>query len=86
MISFSVMDVAVTYFCECTQKNYKSKTALLNHKKTKIHTQWEQNAELRNLKIAMTHKDNEIVKLKTDKELLQDLNLVLVRKIKGMQE
>ena len=55
------------------------------HKKTKVHVQWEQNSELRNLKIEMTKRDNEIVRLQSDKELLQELNLVLVRKIKDKE-
>lgn len=79
------MDVALIYSCECTQRNYKSRSGLAAHKKTKVHVQWEQNSELRNLKIEMTKRDNEIVRLQSDKELLQELNLVLVRKIKDKE-
>ena len=79
------MDVAGIYSCECTQRNYKSRSGLAAHKKTKVHVQWEQNSELRNLKIEMTKRDNEIVRLQSDKELLQELNLVLVRKIKDKE-
>ena len=79
---FLYMDVALSYSCDCTQRNYKSRSGLAAHRKTKVHMQWEQNSELRMLKVQLTHKDNEIVKLTADKELLQELNLVLVRKIK----
>ena len=75
------MDVAVTHACECTGKNYKTKSALAAHKKTKIHMQWEVQAELRGLKVQLTKRDNKIVGLQADKQALQELNMLLVREV-----
>ena len=77
------MEVVQVYTCECTGKNYKSRSGLASHQKTKIHLQWEQKSEIRTLRMSITQKDNEIISLKSDKSLLQELNLMLARKLKS---
>ena len=75
------MEVTSTHFCECNGRNYCTKAKLTQHKKTKTHVQWENHTELRELKIELTKKDNKIVGLQIDKRNLQDLNLMLMKKI-----
>ena len=75
------MELVTTYICECTGRNYCTKTKLAQHRKTKVHNQWETNTELRDLKIGLTKRDNKILELETDKRNLQELNLMLMKKI-----
>lgn len=82
----SEMEVVQVYTCECTGKNYKSRAGLAAHQKTKTHMQWEQKSEIRTLRMSITQKDNEIISLKSDKSLLQELNLMLARKLKSRAE
>ena len=75
------MDVVCNYTCECNGRNYFTKAKLTQHKKTKGHVYWENSSELRDLKIKLTTMENKIHALQTDKRHLQDLNLMLMKKI-----
>ena len=77
------MEVSQVFTCDCTGKNYKTRSGLAAHRKTKIHMQWEQKSEVRSLRMFLTQKDNEIIALKSDKSLLQELNLLLCAKLKS---
>lgn len=76
------MECRVIYTCECNQKEYPTLASLKQHKKTKAHTNWENTRELRELKIKLTEKDNEILSLQTKLKSLRDLNNVLLERIK----
>ena len=76
------MQVSQIFTCECNGREYTSKPKLNQHKKTKGHIHWETINELKSLKIEMTKRDNTIMCLKNDKESLQQLNIILMGKIK----
>ena len=75
------MNICQTFICDCNNRNYNTKASLSQHKKTKAHIQWENSKELRELKIELTKKDNKILELQVDKKNLQELNLMLMKKI-----
>jgi len=75
------MELNVTYICECNQKEYASLQALRVHKKTKGHKSWEQERELRLLKVSLTERDNEIVQLEYNIIRLKELNSTLIARI-----
>ena len=76
------MEISVQYTCNCNNKKYPSMQSLNAHKKTKGHLQWENDNELRNLKITLTEKDNEIVGLTNKVNMLRELNTQLLTRIK----
>ena len=78
--------VALAHTCECTGKNYKTKSGLAAHKKTKVHLAWEQGSEMRSLKIELTKKDNLIVQLNADNSALQQLNLMLAKEVQRIRQ
>ena len=75
------MEITQTFICDCNNRNYNTKIGLNQHRRTKAHVQWENQKELRELKIELTKKDNKIMELEIDKKNLQDLNLILMKKI-----
>ena len=75
------MELVQTFTCDCNSRDYKSRANLKQHKKTNVHIQWENDKELRELKIELTKKDNKILELQTDKLNLQELNLILMKRI-----
>lgn len=75
------MEVITVYKCECNGKTYPTKQSLKQHQRTKGHQQWENSAELRDLKIQLTKRDNRIMELQLDKKNLQELNLMLMKRI-----
>jgi len=76
------MECRVVYTCECNKKDYPTLSSLKQHKKTKVHTNWENTKELRELKIKLTEKDNEILSLHTKLKSLRNLNNILLERIK----
>jgi len=62
--------------CECTGKTYKH---IKQHQKSGIHIAWVGARELRDLKIVLTHRDNEIVQLSTENDLLRTWVEKLIR-------
>lgn len=80
------MEVTQTFICECNDRNYNTKIGLNQHRRTKAHVQWENQKELRELKIELTKKYNKIMELEVDKKNLQDLNLLLMKKISILVE
>lgn len=80
------MEVTQTFICDCNNRNYNTKIGLNQHRRTKAHVQWENQKELRELKIDLTKKDNKIMELEIDKKNLQDLNLILMKKISTLVE
>src|SRR6056300_999136 len=77
-----LMECRVVYTCECNKKEYPTLSSLKQHKKTKAHTNWENTKELRELKIKLTEKDNEILSLHTKLKSLRNLNNILLERIK----
>lgn len=75
------MECSIIYRCECNNKTYPSMQSLKAHKKTKVHKSWEETQELRELKIKLTEKDNEIVNLTNNICTLKELNTILVKRI-----
>jgi len=75
------MECTVVFRCPCNDKAYPSQTALKAHQKTKAHKAWETSNELRELKIALTEKDNTIVALNQSIATLRDLNAMLLKRI-----
>ena len=76
------MECRVIYTCECNKKEYLSVASLKQHKKTKAHQSWEGTKELRDLKIKLTERDNEILALHTKLKSLRELNTILIERIK----
>lgn len=75
------MECTVVFRCPCTDRTYPSQTALKAHQKTKAHKAWETANELRELKIALTEKDNAIVALNRSITALRELNAMLLKRI-----
>lgn len=75
------MECVITYQCDCSNRKYPSPSALKAHKKTQIHKSWENETELKELKIILTRRDNEIVGLKNNLENLRELNTKLLHSI-----
>jgi hypothetical protein len=75
------MECTVVFKCECNGKSYPSESSLKAHKKTKGHIAWENTSEVRKLKIMLTERDNDILKLKDQNSKLRELNTVLVKRI-----
>tara|TARA_B100001113_G_C20765288_1_gene472756 strand:- start:85 stop:369 length:285 start_codon:yes stop_codon:yes gene_type:complete len=73
------MEVQNTFICKCNNRDYITNRNLKQHRKTKVHLDWENRSELRDLKIDLTRKDNIIKALEADKSHLQELNLMLMR-------
>jgi hypothetical protein len=61
------MTMNIVYTCPCNNNShtYPSRVALNIHKKSKSHLAWLDAEELRELKIILTKKDNEIMMLRT---------------------
>lgn len=76
------MECKLVFTCECNNKDYPSSNSLKTHMKTKGHISWEKARELRDLKMSLTEKDNEILALKLKVDRLKELNTVLVLRIK----
>jgi len=75
------MEIILNYKCACNNKTYPSKQSLKAHQRTKSHLQWEHEAELRNLKITLTEKDNVIISLNNKLTILRDFNSQLLVRI-----
>ena len=75
------MECSIVFTCECNNKTYPSKQSLNAHKKTKSHRSWEEAGELRELKMTLTHRDNEIVTLKNTINSLKELNTILIKRL-----
>lgn len=75
------MECTVVFRCECNNKTYPSKQALSQHRKTKGHQSWQEKSELRDLKVELTHRDNEILRLKNAVNLLKELNTTLIKRL-----
>lgn len=76
------MEIIIQFICPCNNKSYPSKQSLKAHQRTKGHLQWDNEHELRNLKITLTERDNNIVYLNNKVDLLRDLNNKLIDRIK----
>jgi len=67
--------------CKCNNKTYPSEKSYNNHYKTKGHHAWVEQMELKNIKVELTRRDNEIISLKSQNKELRELNLILVKRI-----
>lgn len=76
------MECRLIYKCECNDKEYPSQSSLKSHRKTKAHISWENTKELRDLKIKLTERDNQILSLHTKITSLKELNNALIQRIK----
>ena len=76
------MECRLVYTCECNNKEYPSSTSLKAHRKTKGHLSWENAKEVRDLKMRLTERDNEILALNLKIERLKELNTTLILRIK----
>ena len=76
------MECRVIYKCQCNNREYPSQASLRSHKKTKTHQTWENSKELRDLKIRLTERDNEILSLQTKLKSLRDLNTLLMGRLR----
>ena len=74
--------VSVVFTCPCNHHSYPSKAALLSHHKTKTHVAWQNREELRELKIALTQRDNTIAALQNQVVALRSLNTQLIERIR----
>lgn len=87
------MEVAVRHTCACNQRDYGTRARLLAHQKTKTHKQWEDGAELRDLRTELLRSQNTIVALeaqlrdlRADKSTLRGLNDALIRRIHAAEK
>lgn len=76
-------EIVPVWLCPCSNRVYPNKNSLLQHRKTKMHTKWENERELRELKKELTKRDNELLTLKTKIGMLQELNYKLISKLKS---
>ena len=74
------MEVATLFKCFCNQKVYDTRAKLKQHQKTKIHLAWVDHEELREIKIELTRKDNEITRLNAENMFLRQYTEDLLRK------
>lgn len=72
MNAIEVKKLSTAFQCECNGKIYDSPAKLKQHQKTNSHIAWVNVRELRELKITLTQRDNEIMKLKNEKEYLRE--------------
>ena len=75
------MECQIVFRCDCNQKTYPSKQALSQHQKTQTHVAWRERNELKQLKIELTEKENIIISLTTQIDLLKELNRKLIEQI-----
>jgi hypothetical protein len=76
------MECRLVYTCECNNKEYPSSASLKAHRKTKGHLSWENAKEVRDLKMRLTERDNEILALNLKIERLKELNTTLILRLK----
>jgi len=74
------MEVATLFRCFCNQKIYDTHVKLKQHQKTKCHLAWVDHEELREIKIELTRKDNEITRLNTENMFLRQYTEDILRK------
>ena len=67
-----VTKLSTCFQCECNGKMYDSRPKLKQHQKSQFHIAWHNSRELRELKITLTRRDNEIVKLNGEKVYLRE--------------
>jgi len=77
--------ISYSLTCKCNNKTYSSEKSYKNHCKTKGHLAWTEQMELKNIKMELTRRDNEITALKVQNEDLRDLNLILVKRLSGFK-
>ena len=76
------MEITPVYTCPCSNRTYPHRRSLLAHHRTKMHTKWVSENELRDLKISLTKRDNKILTLKNDNRQLMKVNELLLDRIK----
>lgn len=74
-----ITKVSTCFQCECNGKMYDSRTKLKQHQKSQSHVAWHTARELRELKITLTRRDNEILKLTTENTFLKEWTEGLIR-------
>ena len=80
------MEVQPVFRCPCNNKIYESHQKLKLHQKTQRHKSWIDHEELREIKIELTRRDNNITKLQAENMFLRDYVDELLRKnIKGSE-
>lgn len=67
------MDVTQVLRCECNGRLYPHERALKEHKKTKIHQNWERENEVFDLRCRCKRLENEIESLKYDLSIYRNL-------------
>ena len=77
--------ISYSLTCKCNSKTYSSEKSYKTHCKTKGHLAWVEQTELKNIKMELTRRDNEITVLKKKNEDLRDLNLILVKRLSGFE-
>jgi len=80
------MEVQPVFRCPCNNKIYESQNKLKLHQKTQRHKSWIEREELREIKIELTRRDNNITKLQAENMFLREYVEELLRKnIKGSE-
>ena len=77
--------VAQSHICACNGRDYRTAGGLRAHQKTQKHLSWEWGAELRALKMDLIRRDNRILELERDAEILTDFNHRLVRELYALR-
>ena len=75
------MECSIVFKCECSDRTYPSSQSLKAHQKTQMHKSWVNTKELRDMKIFLTERDNEILRLKGVVDNLKELNTILIKRI-----
>jgi cell shape-determining protein MreC len=79
--------IAVTYTCQCRPGfQYKSKSALDSHKKTKMHLAYEKQNDLKNTQLTSKKLENKVESLKLKLEQKERIEAQLLQRIKGLEE
>jgi hypothetical protein len=72
---------SVIYKCNCNKKTYPNDISLKIHFQSKAHKYWIQEKELKELKINLTEKDNQLIALKTKVSAMLNFNNLLMKRI-----
>lgn len=80
------IQLALTYKCECTNKEYSSKATYNNHLKSAKHQFWDLKKEMKKLKEELTRKEIELGKKEGRIQMLEDSNLALLNELSTIRK
>jgi len=81
------MELSSTFKCPCRPEfTYKNAHALTTHKKSKMHIAWEQNQEVKDVRVQSKQFENEIERLKNKLIHRERIEAELLTRIRTLEE